>query len=633
MRVRNHNNASDCGVAELFSPQILRLICPLFLLPLLAACPDNRPGQEADGPPNILLILVDDLGYNDLGYNGATEINTPNIDRLAKEGVAFSNGYVASPSCSPSRAGIMTGRYPARFGLEGNLTYAPFDNYHGLPVAEKTFASILQETGYRTGMVGKWHLGAGPPFHPLNRGFDSFQGFLGGGHHYFSVDANTSPLNEYLVPISENGNSTGLPGYLTDVLTDYAIEFVKEDGEQPFFLYLSYNAPHGPLQAPDKLVRKYAHVQDPDRRTYLAMVDSLDQNVGRLITALEKTGERDNTLIFFLSDNGGVKWLDQDLDYADNSPLRAGKGSLHEGGIQVPFAASWPAGWPRGRTFEPMVISLDIAATAIALAGAAPDPDLPLDGVNLDPFIRETAQGAPHEALFWRMAASHWLRSYAVRAGDVKLVNTGPSGETALFDLRTDPGETHNLAREDPDTAARLARTWNDWNRRNSANFVIAKPNYWLTIEETTRRMHEDALQWGSARLPFQIKSTPAPTTPAPTPRAAMGSGPAPPANLSAEGRDRSIVLRWSPVNAGDIIGYQFRLRSSDDSDWRPWRDMPASGPSTVSHLLRGLSYERLYQAQVRALNHAGEGEPSEASAFTATPGSGPAHSARQRRR
>ena len=442
--------------------------------------------SSEDDRPNFIVIFVDDLGYNDVSYNGATEIKTPNIDRLADEGVIFSNGYVVHPFCGPSRAGLLTGRYPARFGMEYNVAYTPFDEGHGLPVEEKTLASYLNQAGYRTGLVGKWQLGAAPAFHPLNRGFDYFYGFLGGAHDYFRIDL-TQPGTNYL-PLNENRGTTGLNGYLTDYLTDQAVNFVRERREEPFFLYLAYNAPHAPLQAPEDLVKKYSHIEDSNRRLYLAMVDSLDRNIGRVLDALERSNIRDNTVIFFLSDNGGVSSaVHPDLDWADNVPFRRGKESFYEGGIRVPFIASWPAEWrPSDKIFEPMVSSLDIAATAMALSRSTPDPDRPLDGVNLDPFLQGEKTEAPHEALFWRQSSrTPNLTRFAVRVGDAKLVKDNPEGETQLFDLMQDHGEANDLIGKDPATAARLAELWNAWNRDNIHNIYPEASHYTSVMTES----------------------------------------------------------------------------------------------------------------------------------------------------
>lgn len=485
------------------------IICLLTIFLVASGCsllPAGTPARfSEDDRPNFVVIFVDDLGYNDVSYNGATEIETPNIDRLAEEGVSFSNGYVVHPFCGPSRAGLMTGRYPARFGMEYNVAYAPLDAGHGLPVEEKTMATYLKEAGYRTGIVGKWQLGAAPVFHPLNRGFDYFYGFLGGAHDYFHIDI-TRPGTEYL-PLNENRGATGMDGYLTDTLTDRAVSFVQERREEPFLLYLAYNAPHTPLQAPDELVEKYSHIEDENRRLYLAMVDSLDDNVGRVLNALERSGVRDDTVVFFLSDNGGVSSaVHADLDWADNAPLSSGKESFLEGGIRVPFVASWPAKWPKGVTFEPMVSSLDIAATAVALAGSTPDSDRPLDGMDLDPFIRGEKVGEVHESLFWRQSSrTPNLTQFAIRSGDAKLIKDNPEGEAQLFNLAQDPGETDDLIGNDTETAARLAELWNAWNRDNIQN-IYPEASYYAAVKaEAVLEFTEDYESSGKEEPIFQM--------------------------------------------------------------------------------------------------------------------------------
>ena len=439
--------------------------------------------------PNVIVILVDDLGYNDVSYNGATQIETTNIDRLASRGVTFTNGYVTYPTCTPSRAGLLTGRYPSRFGLEGNLAYAPFDANHGLPIEETLFPERLQGEGYRTGIVGKWQLGAARKFNPLNRGFDYFFGFLGGGHSYWGSNT-VSPHNHMVTPLIENRGVGEFDGYLTDVLTDRAIEFIEQPADGPFFLYLAYNAPHTPLQAPDELIDKYSAIDDERRRIYLAMVDSLDQNIGRVLDTLDDSSLDDNTVIFFLSDNGGRSDKPPGGNHADNSPFRGAKDSFHEGGIHVPFVASWPAMWPEEHTYDPMVISLDISSTVLKLANATSvDPDRPLDGVDLDPFLRGAQEGSPHQALFWR----DWRSGgYVVRSGDDKLIknrrvlqvpipvqDTGESPQ--LFDLKTDISESQDLLDQQPQTAAELAALWNAWNADNDIGnlfYGITSYNY-----------------------------------------------------------------------------------------------------------------------------------------------------------
>ena len=485
---------------------------------LAGACAPHRSSPPAGDPPkderpNIVVILADDLGYRDVSYNGGA-VPTPNIDKLARDGVVFSDGYVTSPVCSPSRAALVTGRYQARFGMEDTLAYAPIDPRHGLPTEETTLASRLRGAGYRTAMIGKWHLGSAPPFHPLRRGFDTFYGMLHGGHDYFAVDATTG--DEYFLPLGEDRGAAGFEGYLTDALTDRAVAFIKDNarrgwrrprGErrEPFFLYLAYNAPHVPLQAEARLVEKYAHVADESERTYHAMVASLDANVGRVLKALRHRRARENTVVFFLSDNGGVwPWRDGLAHYtwANNAPLRGGKASLYEGGIRVPFVASWPAAWPQGETHARPVISLDIAATAVALAGAA-EPTPPLDGANLDPLLRGERRASPR-ALFWRQERGE-LSNYAVRLGDWKLVKASEAGEVALFNLRADVGETRNVIDENLPTARRLADRWHGWNDRNQPSRFVSGGAYATQIHKAMAEMAEAMRRRALELAPFRI--------------------------------------------------------------------------------------------------------------------------------
>ena len=408
-------------------------------------------------PPNVIVITADDLGYADLGFTGATQISTPGIDRLAREGIVFSNAYTTHTVCSPSRAALITGRHGSRFRLESNLGFEPFDQLQGLATSETTVARHLQTAGYRTGIIGKWHLGGSQPFNPRQRGFGTFFGFLGGGHWYWRTDASRAGT-ERSAPLIDDVTSHHLDGaYLTSALADRAVEFVQAARDRPLFLYLPFNAPHAPMEAPASLVAKYDHVASSRRRTYLAMVDALDAGVGLLLEALEREGLRDNTLIFFLSDHGAP--MNQG---GDNGVFSGGKSSLSEGGLRVPFVASWPARWPQAATFDPIVSSLDIAATAMAMASASVGDAAPLDGANLDPFVRGERTDVPHEALFWRKSGSG---SYAVRSGDMKLVRDG--GEPSLYNVADDPGETNDLLPGNADIANRLANLWNAWNEHN----------------------------------------------------------------------------------------------------------------------------------------------------------------------
>jgi len=296
----------------------------------------------ANQRPNILLILSDDAGYTDFGFQGSPEVKTPHLDELAKQSVRFSQAYVSAATCGPSRAGLLTGRHQARFGMEVNAAHSPDDPYMGLPVEEKTFAARLQEVGYKTAVVGKWHVGSHPKFHPNNRGFDYFYGFLPGGHGYFPESVNVSS-DSYSVPLLRNGKPAQLDEYLTAALSRDAAKFIV-DTQDPFMLYLAYYAPHEPLEATKKDLAKYSHIKDLNRRTYVAIIDSMDQGIGRIVQALKQSNKFNNTLIFFLSDNGGVYpeyWMPNSI-WASNLPSRRGIVSLTEGGVHVPLIAHWP---------------------------------------------------------------------------------------------------------------------------------------------------------------------------------------------------------------------------------------------------------------------------------------------------
>lgn len=460
-------------------------------------------GSSAGTRPNFLFIVADDLGYADLGFTGSKILDTPNLDRLASQGVIFENGYVTHPYCGPSRAGLVTGRHQARFGMEINLTYSPFDLHQGLPLDEKTFADRLRPAGYRTGVIGKWHLGASEPYHPNNRGFDYFHGFLSGGHDYFPHMVSTHPKlllpggaphyshNEGCTqPLLRDKNAAGFDEYLTTALSKDAARFIK-DSSQPFCLYLAYNAPHSPLQAPRELVQKYNRLEENVlRATYLAMIDSMDQGIGLVLLALEESGRLDNTLIFFLSDNGGVhaKPGHENETWADNSPFRDGKGSMREGGNHVPFIAHWPEGFPAGIAYPQPVSSLDLTATAVALAGGDTSGK-PLDGVNLEPYVNGSKKGAPHETLFWRLNNGI---GWCVRTPGAKLLlasngSTGPE----MYDMANDPYEKNNIIDKHPEQRQRLASLWNRWNARNQPCYLLQSTDYQKARLEMYKDLNE----------------------------------------------------------------------------------------------------------------------------------------------
>jgi arylsulfatase A-like enzyme len=411
--------------------------------------------DDAEPPrrPNIVVILADDLGYGDLGFNGCPDIPTPQIDSLARRGVRCLSGYVSHPFCSPTRAGLMTGRYQQRFGHENNPTYDPADQVLGLPIDQTTLAQVLRAAGYVTGAIGKWHLGAAPRFHPNRRGFAEFFGFPGGGHTYLPGAAGS---REYQVPIFRDSAPVAEPEYLTDAFSREAVRFIKRHARQPFFLYLAYNAVHTPLQAPPKYRDRFPAIADARRRSYAAMLSALDDGIGQVLAALRAANLERDTLVFFLSDNGGPPAANG----SRNDPLRGTKGQLFEGGIHVPFVVRWPGTLPEGSVYDEPVVSLDIFPSAAAAAGVKLPEGLQLDGVNLLPALSGDIPTPPHERLFWRTGGGE---TFAVREGRYKLVRLRGT-PPMLFDLAADPVEARELAGELPKVVERLVIALDAWD-------------------------------------------------------------------------------------------------------------------------------------------------------------------------
>lgn len=427
---------------------IWTLVC--LLAATLLQSSELAPAQEKTAlPPHIVVILTDDAGYADFSMHGATDLATPRIDSIARNGVRFSNGYVSSPMCSPTRAGLLTGRYQQRFGYELNFP-PPFSEENGLPVEERTIADVLRATGYHTVALGKWHLGYADKFHPCARGFDDFFGFLHGERSYFPLEK-TTRLNRLWDNREVHPESFD---YLTDELGRRAAEFIRKRGDKPLFLYLAFNAVHTPMLATEADLEG---AQGPARRRKLiAMTTALDRAVGMVLDALQAEGIADNTLLFFLNDNGGT------TNHASrNTPLRGYKGQVFEGGIRVPFLVRWPEKLPKGVVYDEPVIALDIMATSLAAAGAARPTDRRLDGTNLLPYLSGNDKSPPHEALFWR-SADDW----AVRMGRWKLLRQGKGEEPLLFDLAADIGEQHDLAKKEPGQTARLRARYEAWAKQ-----------------------------------------------------------------------------------------------------------------------------------------------------------------------
>ena len=416
---------------------------------------------RAAEPPNLIVIMADDLGYADVGFNGCQDIPTPHIDSIAANGVKFTSGYVSYSVCSPSRAGFITGRYQQRFGHERNPQYRPGDPNMGLPTCETTLADTLGNAGYRCGLIGKWHLGAHEVHHPLKRGFHEFFGHLGGGHLYFPEELTIqdgskvkTEQESYRTWIVRNRKPVKTTKYLTDEFSDEAVRFVERSRGKPFFLFLSYNAPHTPLQATEEYLARFPDINDRKRRTYAAMVSAVDEGVGRLLDTLRQLQLQNNTLVFFLSDNGGPT----SKNASDNRPLRGGKSDVWEGGFRVPFVVQWPGTLPQGMVYEKPVISLDIFATIASLVGAS--TERPLDGVNLMPYLTGKDDGTPHRTIYLR---KYDQGKFAVRKDDYKLVIPSKDAKPQLYNLRDDISENKSIASKHPERLNELDKLRKEW--------------------------------------------------------------------------------------------------------------------------------------------------------------------------
>ena len=456
----------------------------LFVPALLGVAPfvSTPPVMAAPAPtPNIIIIFADDLGYGDLScYDGW--VPAPHLERLAREGMRLTDFHSSGPVCTPTRAGLLTGRYQQRAGMSlvCNADPATAVHHHGLQSEEITFAEVLRDAGYAPALFGKWHLGYAPRYNPTHQGFARFRGFVSGNIDYISHCDRMGTYDWW-----EGREHVEEPGYLTHLITRHAEKFIEEHKDRPFCLYLAHGAVHTPLQAPDDPPQRGPEARSrknkagensgrPSRRssreTYRRMTVELDNSVGAVVRAIDEAGLAENTLVFFFSDNGGTP-------LASNQPLRGHKGQLFEGGHRVPAIARWPGRIPAGTTSDATLISLDLMPTMLRLAGRAAAADHPLDGVDISPVLLQKGELA-ERPLFWEYAGQR-----AMRDGPWKLIL--PSrGQAMLFNLQNDLAEQHDLAGQQPQRVARMRAALENWSR-DVASGATAQPGRANTAEKS----------------------------------------------------------------------------------------------------------------------------------------------------
>lgn len=421
--------------------------------------------------PNILMIILDDAGYNDFGFMGSKEISTPSIDSLARKGIILTDGHVSASVSGPSRAGILTGRYQQRNGYECNL-----EGEHGLGLKEQTIADLFAQNGYSTACIGKWHQGDLPEYHPNRRGFDHFYGFIAGSRSYFyRPEKDDRPGSSQMM--QSNGKQIKFEGYLTDVLAQEASRYIREKSQakKPFMLYLAFNAVHTPMEAKKSDLAAFA---GHPRQKLAAMTQALDRGIGQVIQTLQTTQQLDNTLIFFVSDNGGAH-----NNQSSNFPLKGFKGNKFEGGHRVPYFIVY--GDRLKGKYEGLCSSLDMLPTAAAAAGIATDNLAnPLDGVNLLPYLTKEKQETPHEVLYWRKD-----EMAAIRMGDYKLIRVKGVGER-LYNLRSNPQETIDLCTQEPKRYQTMMATLKEWEK-GLVNPLLWNEGAW---NEVTKEIHRSLM-------------------------------------------------------------------------------------------------------------------------------------------
>lgn len=413
---------------------------------ITVACIVPLLGAAEPGKPNVVIFYADDLGWGECGCYGCKDIPTPHIDAIAKNGVRFTQGYVAATYCSPSRAGLMTGRYPTRFGHEFNSVA----NKVGLDPKETTLASRLKERGYATACIGKWHLGGLPASRPTARGFDEFFGTLANTPYFHPKNFVDSRVSDEVREISDASF------YTTDEYAKRSVEWIGKHQDKPFFLYLPFNAQHAPLQAPESYLARFPNIHDTKRRQFAAMMSAMDEAVGRVMATVRELGLEENTLYFFIGDNGGPTAQTT----SSNGTLRGFKATTFEGGPRVPFIAQWKGKLPAASTYDLPVMNLDVLPTVLIAAGGTIDPAWKLDGVDLMPYLTGANTARPHDTMYWRFG-----KQWAIRHHDFKLVvSKGGSGMPELYDLAADLSESNDLAAKKPETVRELQKLWDRWN-------------------------------------------------------------------------------------------------------------------------------------------------------------------------
>lgn len=420
------------------------LIGSAMLGTMTSACKEEKRNTQAE-KPNIIVILTDDAGYADFGFMGSSDLETPNIDKLAQDGVIFTDAHVSATVCSPSRAGLLTGRYQQRFGHECNIP--PHDL--GMDTSEVSIATAMKSQGYQTAVFGKWHLGEKAQYHPNQRGFDEFYGFLEGSRSYFPHKMNDRPGDPH--EIQHNGKHVEFTGYLTDVLGDKTVDYIETQKENPFFVYLSFNAVHTPMHATKEDLNRY---KGHARQDLAAMTWAMDRAIGKVVDKLKKEKLYENTIIFFLSDNGGAH-----NNQSSCLPLKGWKGNKFEGGHRVPFVMTWPKKLKAGSKYTGLTSALDIYATAYAAAGGKGNPGKVLDGTDLMSFVGENIETQPHKQLFWRKEGMA-----AVREGDWKLIRVDGYGYR-LYNLGADLGETKDLQEKESDQLKKMILALEKWEK------------------------------------------------------------------------------------------------------------------------------------------------------------------------